>query len=72
MDGKEVKLTIVEFFAFGIKSQRVYINKDKDFIKEELNTICNTNQLISITTYSATELETQKFNGETDGVPEQS
>jgi len=66
----KVILTVVDFFAFGMKSQRIYINQDIEFIKSELNSICNTNQLISMTTYSATELESKKFNAEIDGVPE--
>jgi hypothetical protein len=66
MDSTEVKITLAEFYAFGIKNQRIYINQDIDFIKAELQEICNTNRLISITTYSATLKEILNFNGEND------
>lgn len=66
MDGTEVKITLAEFYAFGIKSHRVYINQDIDFIKAELQEICNNNRLISITTYSAITKEILNFNGEND------
>lgn len=66
MDSTEVKITLAEFYAFGIKNQRIYINQDIDFIKAELQEICNTNRLISIKTYSATLTEILNFNGEND------
>jgi len=67
MDSKEtIKLTLAEFYAFGLVNQRIYINQDIDFIKTELNEICKTNKLISITEYSATPIEILKFNAEND------
>jgi len=61
-----IKLTLAEFYAFGLVNQRIYINQDIDFIKAELQEICNTNRLISITTYSATPAEILTFNGQND------
>ena len=68
MDSTEttIKLTLAEFYAFGLVNQRIYFDKDMDFIRTELNEICKSNRLISITEYSATPIKKLTFNGQND------
>ena len=61
-----IRLTLAEFYAFGLVNQRIYFDKDIDFIKADLQGICNTNKLISITEYSATPTEKLTFDGQND------
>lgn len=62
----QVKLTVVNFYAFGIENQKTYINTDIDVIKSELEHLCSTNRIISINEYSAQLEKTILFNGEID------
>ncbi len=66
MENEEIQLSIAEFYAFGLKNQRVFINKDLDFIESELSDICNTNKLISITKYSAKVIDVKNFEVKND------
>jgi hypothetical protein len=66
MENEEIQLSIAEFYAFGLKNQRVYLNKDLDYIESELSDICNTNKLISITNYSAKIIDVKNFEVKND------
>lgn len=66
MENEEIQLSIAEFYAFGLKNQRVFINKDLDFIESELSDICNTNKLIAITKYSAKVIDVKNFEVKND------
>jgi hypothetical protein len=58
----EVTITLAEFFAFGYRNQKIYFNQNIEFINEDLKNICNTNKLISISTYSAKLINKQNFS----------
>lgn len=55
-------ITLAEFYAFGNKSQKIYFDKDVEFIKNDLKEICNTNKLISLSSYSSKLLSKDDFN----------
>lgn len=57
-------ITMAEFYAFGSKSQKIYFDKDMDFIMDDLKDICNTNKLVSISSYSAKLLSKQDFKAQ--------
>jgi hypothetical protein len=62
----QVKLTIVHFYAFGIENQKTYINTDIDTIKLDLEHLCSTNRIISISVYSAQLEFTESLDGKID------
>lgn len=61
-----VKLTVVNFYAFGIENQKTYINTDTDTIKSELEHLCSTSRIISIDIYSAQLEYKESLDGKID------
>lgn len=64
MENKEVKITIAEFYAFNMKSQRAYIDKTEEQILADLEHICKTKRLLSLTSYTAIHTDTKNFDAE--------
>lgn len=62
----QVKLTVVNFYAFGIENQKTYINTDINTIKSELDHLCSTNRIISINVYSAKLEYSESLDGKID------
>lgn len=62
----QVKLTVVNFYAFGIENQKTYINTDTDTIKSELEHLCSTSRIISIDIYSAQLEYKESLDGKID------
>jgi hypothetical protein len=60
-NSQDLTITLAEFFAFGRKNQKIYFNESLDEINADLADICNTNKLISISTFSAKLLNKKEF-----------
>jgi len=69
--GQKCKITVVEFFVFGSKSQKAFIDKTDEQIHAHLKNICNTNSIISFKYFDATHLETKIVNEEEGIAPTQ-
>lgn len=57
----ELIITLAEFFAFGQKNQKIYFHNDMEQINSDLQNICNTNRLMSISVFSAKPLSKKEF-----------
>ena len=58
---EELIITVAKFYAFCMEGQRTYENKSDEYILADLEQLCNSNRLISLTKYKATLINTQNF-----------
>lgn len=66
MENSEVRITVVVFYAFNMKSEKTYINRNEEYILADLQDICNTNRLISITDYIGRKTNEVRYANENE------
>jgi hypothetical protein len=70
MENNEVIITIAEFYAFNMKAQKTFINQSEEYVLADLEQMCKTNRLLSLTSYKATLLGEPKIFKVDEGVME--